>query len=306
MTAQAALSGVATLRRVPVSSLDAALEQRARLRAAPLLRRLTRRGAAIGAVHAVRRLTGGGRGVRARAKTFWGGEMHVRLPEALSSEVFSYGFFEEGLSAFLLSEVKAGDVVYDVGAHYGYFSLLASYLVGPTGQVHSFEPTPETFQMLSSNCEGATNVRLNREAVWSEPAELTFNDFGQSLSMYNSLFKPRLPPDAAATATRQRTVAALPLDQYASRATPPTFVKIDAESAEEQVLDGMEGLLRGRRPKLTLEVGDAGIDGVTASRTLIDRVLDHGYEAYEYSRGQVRPHRLLERYEYDNILFLPS
>src|SRR5688572_13621160 len=52
--------------------------------------------------------------------------------------------------------IRPGMVVVDVGANIGYFSLLASTLVGPTGRVYAFEPDPVNCALLRKN------VRLNR------------------------------------------------------------------------------------------------------------------------------------------------
>src|SRR6266508_5855760 len=86
-----------------------------------------------------------------RTRTFWGARMRVRIPETVSNELFRYGLFEPGLTAYMLGILKSGDPVLDVGDHNGYFTLLASDLVGVSGEVHAFEPTPSTFAMLAGN-----------------------------------------------------------------------------------------------------------------------------------------------------------
>lgn len=82
------------------------------------------------------------------AVTFWGDKMLVLLPESVSLSIFLLGFFEEGLTSMVLENVDEGDVFIDVGAHFGYYTLISSLLVGTTGQVHSFEPTPSTYEIL--------------------------------------------------------------------------------------------------------------------------------------------------------------
>src|SRR5439155_11981653 len=60
--------------------------------------------------------------------------------------------------------LRRGDRVVDGGAHIGYLTLLASRCVGPSGEVHAFEPVPRTFAALGENVRlnRATNVRTNR------------------------------------------------------------------------------------------------------------------------------------------------
>ena len=99
-------------------------------------------------VQAARSSVGGrGRSRRVVAETFWWAPMTVYLPEPLSCQIYAYGYFEQGLSTMMLEYVTAGMTVFDIGAHFGYFSL-ASWLTGTNGEVHCFEPTPA--RLLSS------------------------------------------------------------------------------------------------------------------------------------------------------------
>ena len=59
----------------------------------------------------------------------------------------------------------AGAVVVDAGANIGIYSRFLSGCVGPTGVVHSFEPSPENFRRLQSKTRKLTNVRLSRAAI---------------------------------------------------------------------------------------------------------------------------------------------
>ncbi len=47
--------------------------------------------------------------------------------------------------------INEGDVVVDLGANIGYFSLLAAQLVGARGKVYSFEPEPKNYHYLQRN-----------------------------------------------------------------------------------------------------------------------------------------------------------
>jgi hypothetical protein len=58
---------------------------------------------------------------------------------------------------------------------------------------------------------------------------------------------------------------------------------------------------------LSVEVGDVGVEGEPPSREVVRFLLDLGYGVYEYGTPQepLRPHRLREAYDYDNLVFLP-
>jgi FkbM family methyltransferase len=59
--------------------------------------------------------------------------------------------WEEVETNILQKEIKQGDVVVDVGAYVGYYTVLLTMLVGPKGKVYAFEPEPENFAFLNKN-----------------------------------------------------------------------------------------------------------------------------------------------------------
>src|SRR5215472_4923617 len=81
---------------------------------------------------------------RVTARTFFDRDMSVHLPDLVGVKLYQYGFFEEGLTRALIKMLPPGGVFIDIGAHVGYYTLLASLLVGSKGHVVAFEPTPRT------------------------------------------------------------------------------------------------------------------------------------------------------------------
>jgi FkbM family methyltransferase len=242
---------------------------------------------------------------RATARTFWGDDMQVVLPERVSIFIHRYGYFETGLTKIFLEYVKPGMTVFDIGAHFGYFTLLASTLVGDAGQVHAFDPTPSTFELLRANSAQKKNVHPQNLAVYSTDTTISFNDYGLTLSAFNSLHGAKLD-DAASLKAKKYDVKAVALDHYVqSSGVKPDFIKVDAEGAELDILRGMERTLLDVRPMLTMEMGDLGSAGPSASRAVVDFLLARGYRAMEHRDGRIVPHEPLERYGYDNLLFLP-
>ena len=243
--------------------------------------------------------------VPATARTFFGDRMRVRLPESVSSQLYLDGAFEFDLTEHFLRLVRPGWVVFDVGAHLGYYTLLASRLVGPTGHVHAFEPTPTTHDLLARNTRDRQNVRLVDRAAWSHATTLSFQDFGASSSAFNSAF----PPRSTALTTKQpriHLVQAVSLDDYcAETGVVPDLVKIDAESAESQVLAGMSRLMTESAPFITVEVGDEVSTGTPSSRELLDSVVQRGYTPVRATEEGLRPEPLLGSYTYTNVLLAP-
>ncbi|QBJ98195.1 FkbM family methyltransferase [Rhodococcus sp. ABRD24] len=249
-----------------------------------------------------------GIGGSSTALTFWGQRMTIALPEEVSISIHRHGFVDYDLTAYLLDHLPSGATVLDVGAHIGYYTMLASALVGPQGTVVSFEPTPSTLSVLRENAARRPNTTVVPAAVWSERDELVFHDHGLGYSAYNSAFQARLPEAVRVRLpSNELKVEAVCLDDYVrEHGLVADFVKIDAESAEAHVLSGMRGMLAIQRPTLSLEVGDLDVAGAPRSRELVDTVLAAGYRAWELRRGQPVPHVPLAVYGYQNLIFTPA
>lgn len=69
----------------------------------------------------------------------------------LSEALLKYGKWEEAVRLHFIKNLKKGDVVLDIGAHIGYFSLMAAKVVGQKGKVYAFEPDNRNFQLLKKN-----------------------------------------------------------------------------------------------------------------------------------------------------------
>jgi len=245
---------------------------------------------------------GGTRQVTAR--TFFGQDMHVHLPDLVGVKLYQYGFFEEGLTRAIIEHLQPGEVFIDIGAHVGYYTMLASLLVGARGQVVAFEPTPRTRRELSSNVADLANVSIVPMAAWSAPSRLTLRDFGWRSSSFNSVLAPRM---AKALPYESIEVEAIAVDDWLiPRGMVPHFIKIDAESAEHRVLQGLVRTIKHHHPILSVEIGDYNLPGVPTSAELIRSLLELGYNAWQYRDGRLEPHLLANRYSYDNLLFVPS
>lgn len=139
--------------------------------------------------------------------------------------------------------ISASSVVYDIGANVGFYSLLASRLVGPHGLVYAFEPLPGNVEVLRAHLKlnKVKNVEVLNLAVSSSNGEANF-----APGEYNSLGCL-----AAEGSIRVRTVT---LDEIVSSGTarPPNVLKIDVEGAELEVLRGSRNVLAQHKPTIFL------------------------------------------------------
>lgn len=241
-------------------------------------------------------------GTVGNVRAFHASDFAVVAGEGVSNELASYGVFEDELTQAFLRLVRPDQVVVDIGMHLGYFTVLFAQLVGSGGQVHSFEPTPSTRALALRNVDRFPQVTVHPYAVWSSRQTMTFNDYGKQWMGFNSFTRARLDTGIKGTPFQVETTT---LDHLRrSLARPIALVKIDAESAEKEILIGAEELLRLDRPLLSVEVGDFGKE--TMSRDLVQWLEAANYAAWDSTLSGFQPHQLKERYGYDNLIFAPA
>src|SRR5262249_38224168 len=99
-----------------------------------------------------------------------GFRLHVELGDWLGRHVYVTGDYEPTTSRIVAALLQPGNIMVDVGANIGYFSLLASHAVGPCGKVFAFEPLPRTREQLARNLRinRAENVVVFEEAVCNQ------------------------------------------------------------------------------------------------------------------------------------------
>jgi len=243
---------------------------------------------------------------KVNAKTFWGGKMEVVLPEEVSLTIWRYGYFDEDVCFYLLNFLKKDMVFIDVGAHFGFFTALGSYLVGEKGIVLSVEATPKTSSILKNNNIGRDNVKVFNIAAYNEDCELEFNDYGVLNSAYNSIFQPRKENKNISKNTIILSARKIDNIIKEEKIQKVDIVKIDAESSEFQVLGGMEKIIVHFRPKIILEIGDFGVQEAYNSEKIISFLIDKHYEAYEFVGGKLVKFKKSEPNKYKNLIFIPD
>ena len=107
------------------------------------------------------------KGVWANAETFFGKPMKVLLPSGLDIFLVKGKSHDSEirLAKFILNYLSKGDTFIDIGAHFGYFSLLASKIVGEQGNVFAYEASANTFNVLQKNTESEKNIQLFHRAI---------------------------------------------------------------------------------------------------------------------------------------------
>jgi FkbM family methyltransferase len=154
---------------------------------------------------------------------------------------FFLGTYESEQTQAFQEIVSPGRVVYDVGAHYGYYTLLASVLAGPAGKVVAFEPSPANICRLQTHLRinDCANVTLIETALSNVTGKASFDGSRGSGT-------GRLSPDGTIEVQTDT------LDALSSQLPVPDVLKIDCEGAESLVLAGGEKLIRSAKPAIFL------------------------------------------------------
>lgn len=177
-----------------------------------------------------------------------GSKMHVnpndlpaRYDKVFRAHVFQ-GVWEETTTRLFQKFIQEGDIVADLGANMGYFTLLASRAVGPSGTVFAFEPEDVNFELLLHNIDlnGYRNIVAVRKAVSDKSATARFfideTDSGRHFIGKGN---------GGTEKERFHEVETVSLDDFFAGKPPPTLVKMDIEGAELLALEGMSGIIEG-------------------------------------------------------------
>ncbi len=176
-----------------------------------------------------------------------GGQLLVPLNDYIGRAAYFVGDLDRKISWICQQMVRPGDTVLDIGANLGLVTVLLSRLVGPQGQVHSFEPNPDIVDLLQQSIQrsGATNVTLHPCAL------------GQQEEVLELSLPPKNKGAASLRAPNHRaghesvSVPVRPLSTLLEEAGVEKiqFVKMDVEGFEPEVLEGARGVLEQIRPE---------------------------------------------------------
>ena len=157
-------------------------------------------------------------------------------PTYIHPFTIAYGIhtWEPYTTELFQNALKPGFTVLDIGAHHGYFSLLAARCVGPEGTVYAFEPAPDNLQILKRNVElnHLTNVIPINKAVSDKCATVPFY-FRQRTGVTGSLLAAHQPNESTIA------VECVTIDEHLA-GKPVDVVKMDIEGGEPHALQGMK------------------------------------------------------------------
>ena len=149
------------------------------------------------------------------------------------------GRYEPQQTAVLIDLLRDSKVFWDVGAHVGWYSLLASKIM-LNGRVACFEPNPENLQFIDRHMSinNSGNINVYRLALSNLTGSRAFSgqaQFGQLVT------------------TGEYTVETITADRFIETSEAiPDLIKVDIEGGEMDFLEGAAGLLTTHKPTLLL------------------------------------------------------
>jgi FkbM family methyltransferase len=198
--------------------------------------------------------------------------MRLDLRDMIQETILIERVWDPTLTEFINATLKPGHVFVDIGAHAGYFTLLAARRVGPEGRVLAFEPNPQLAAQARRNVERSklTNVVLEEGACSDTTETATLYLFDVSNSGRGSL------SGANAGAGGAVQVPCTPLDLVVERRhlTQVNLIKIDVEGAELKVLRGMTETIRRTRPIILIELEPRLLQGFSATVSDVTQLLE--------------------------------
>lgn len=199
---------------------------------------------------------------------------YIYLKPSISPRMF-FGINEPGLVNGLQQLIKKNDIIYDIGAHIGYITILCADLVTDSGQIHCFELMPATAEKLQKTIglNGLKNCSIHTIGL--------SNQQGKSTIELGDTYMGSLDSLASKKSDKQiQTCCITTLDSYVQEQAmvQPTLIKMDIEGGEVQALEGAKELLNNSIPLLTIEFHSLAL--LHAGRNLLS---DLGYSILLFS-----------------------
>jgi FkbM family methyltransferase len=235
-------------------------------------------------------------GGRVLTTTVYGQRLFVDARDlSLSPGLILDGCWEPNVTRALISLVKPGMTVVEIGANVGYFTTQLGRRVGGQGSVRAFEANPAVFDLLTENidinglvpivraepmlvCDSCGEREINLlERHRGSGSMLAFGD--EFLAMYH---------DKKTTIT----VPATTLDEYwRDERRPVDLVKMDAEGSEPMIVDGMRGILAQPHLTVVCEFVKPFFAGREPSaEDFLEALLAYGFALFKITdRGDIAP-----------------
>ncbi len=217
-----------------------------------------------------------------------GNTIVIRTDDVIGRVLAVSGVWEPNVTAAFQRHLAQGDVCVDIGAHVGYFTLLASKLVGAEGHVYAFEPSPVNFRALRANLErnGAVNVTAFEVAAGEAVGTAVLHE-----GPGTNTGRATLNPVRAGSNVGERPQVVVDIRPVlttipAEDLTRVRVIKIDVEGHELEVLRSLEPILGyGGRLAVFLEFTPDWSDELDAAHYIEELARRHRLRLQQLGNG---------------------
>ena len=213
-----------------------------------------------------------------------------------------YDGFEKDEIEFMTKVLREGDILIDIGANIGIFSLTASNIVGKSGKVISFEPSPVTYARLVENIKlnNFENIDARNIGISDKQGSLSLNISENGFDAWNSFAGGN---DNKFQKVVEVNVSTLDEELKNTDKNKVSFIKIDVEGWEKFVLEGGRKILQNYSPTVMIEFTEANTFAAGYFvQDLYDIMVALNYTWYRYENGKLEIENKKLHYPYDNLI----
>jgi len=176
--------------------------------------------------------------------------------------------------------IKQRNIVLDIGASIGYYTLIAARIVGEQGKVYAIEPSPKNIEILRKNVEANSFekiVEIHQKAISNQSGKIKL--FISDKANLHTTFKSKLVRQKQVNFITSLEVPSITVDEFLNDKTPPDLIKMDIEGAEVEVIKGMKKTLASNKNMyLFIEIHPQLLDDTTLMCDFLETLKNYKFE----------------------------
>ncbi len=212
-----------------------------------------------------------------------GHEMYLDSSDSL--RLSTNDVFEPYTTEVIKQNISSGDLVIDIGANIGYFTLIMAKGITENGKVFSFEPEPKNFELLKKNVEinNYSNVILEKKAIGNKTGIAKLYLADKKNNIFYSGMHRIFRSDLVSQILNPVSINIIKLDDYLQDLKfikKIRLIKIDVEGAEFDVLKGMNKILdENKEIEIVMEFSSENLEDYGSNAyDVVDFLMNKGFK----------------------------
>ncbi|CAM0116894.1 FkbM family methyltransferase [Rhabdochlamydiaceae symbiont of Dictyostelium giganteum] len=217
-------------------------------------------------------------------------------------ESLNFGSYEQEEMQMIENLIGEKDVIFDIGAHLGWYSIQLAYL-RKHATIYGFEPVAATYHLFKKNIELNELTNINYfNFGFSDKEKMTnfyYSEAGSAIASEQDIFEVNTLGTVECYLKR--------LDDFVldKKISQIDFIKCDVEGAEFLVLKGGQNSIKKFSPILFLELVENWCNMFSYTiQELIVFLFDLGYKMFEIQKGHLKELNAISTESIDNFNYL--